>query len=43
MMGQLKPTLKNLMLIVHLGGLGIVKGLGEVVFLRIRKFPETVL
>ena len=40
MMGQLNPKIKNLMLMVLLGGLGVVKGLGEVVFLRMKKIPK---
>ena len=32
MMGHLRPSIKNLMVIVLLGGLVFVEGLGEVVF-----------
>ena len=40
MMGHLNLTIKNLTLIVLLGGLAFVEGLGEVAFLRLTNFQN---
>ena len=42
MMGHLSPSIKNLMVIVLLGGLVFVEGLGEVVFHNFKINPDLI-